>query len=84
MMLDLLVEIREAQGKTQVQLAAALKMRQSDLSKMERGVRRIDFVELRRLLMALDLDAADFSQEFESRLEALLDRTDRLGARLGS
>ena len=32
---------------TQVELAKKLGMTQSDLSKVERGVRRIDFVELR-------------------------------------
>lgn len=79
-MLDLLIDVREARGKTQVQLADVLKMRQSDLSKIERGVRRIDFVELRRWLIALDFDVATFSQEFESRLDAMVDRTSRLGA----
>ena len=80
LMLALLVDVREARGKTQVQLAADLKMRQSDLSKIERGVRRIDFVELRHWLIALDFDAASFSQEFERRLDAVVDRTERLGA----
>lgn len=71
LLLKLLKEIRTARGLTQAELAKRAKMLQSDVSKVETGVRRIDFVELRHWLIALDLDMATFVSEFESRLPVL-------------
>lgn len=68
LLLKLLREVRIARGLTQADLAKRMKMRQSDLSKVETGVRRIDFVELRHWLIALDLDMAAFVGEFERQL----------------
>lgn len=65
---DLIKEVRIARGLTQEDVARRTKMRQSDLSKVETGVRRLDFVELRHLLIALDLDMKTFVDEFEARL----------------
>ena len=68
LLLKLLREVRTARGFTQADIAKRMKMRQTDVSKVETGVRRIDFVELRHWLIALDLDMAAFVDEFERRL----------------
>lgn len=68
LLLKLLREVRAARGLTQADLAKRMKMRQTDVSKVETGVRRIDFVELRHWLIALDLDMAAFVDEFERQL----------------
>ena len=68
LVLQLLKEFRVARGLTQAELAKRTKMLQSDVSKVETGVRRVDFVELRHWLIALDLDMATFVLEFEARL----------------
>lgn len=68
LILKLLRELRAARGLTQAELAKRAKMLQSDVSKVETGVRRVDFVELRHWLIALDLDMATFAAEFEARL----------------
>ena len=65
---ELLKEIRVARGLTQEDVARRTRMRQCDLSKVETGVRRLDFVELRHLLIALDFDMKTFVDEFEARL----------------
>ena len=65
---QLLKEIRVARGLTQEDVARRIRMRQSDLSKVETGVRRLDFVELRHWLIALDFDMQTFVDEFEARL----------------
>lgn len=71
LVLKLLKEFRMARGLTQADLAKRTKMLQSDISKVETGVRRVDFVELRHWLIALDLDLATFVAEFETRLPAV-------------
>lgn len=66
----LLREFRQAREMTQVELAKKLGMTQSELSKVERGARRIDFVELRHWVAALGVDMGLFVAEFEARLDA--------------
>lgn len=68
LLLALLKEARIGRGLTQADIAKRTRMRQSDLSKIETGVRRIDFVELRHWLLAMDLDMGAFVDEFEKRL----------------
>lgn len=51
--LDLLKEARGKAGMTQTELADRLGMTQSDISKCERGERRLDVVELWRWCKAL-------------------------------
>lgn len=68
LLLKLLREVRTARGLTQADLAKRMKMRQTDVSKVETGVRRVDFVELRHWLIALDLDMSAFVDEFERQL----------------
>lgn len=71
LVLKLLKEFRTARGLTQAELAKRTKLPQSDVSKVETGIRRVDFVELRHWLIALDLDMATFVSEFEARLPDL-------------
>ncbi|MDM0082913.1 helix-turn-helix transcriptional regulator [Variovorax sp. J31P179] len=71
LLLKLLREVRAARGLTQADLAKRMKMRQTDVSKVETGVRRIDFVELRHWLIALDLDMPAFVDEFERQLPSV-------------
>ena len=66
--LRLLREARQASGLTQVDLAKKLAITQSLLSKMERGDRRIDVVELRALCTAIGLDLVDFVRRLERDL----------------
>ena len=68
---ELIREVREARGLTQTQLAERLGMRQNDISKTELGARRIDYVELRHLLRALDFDVTSFELLFQERLPLL-------------
>jgi transcriptional regulator with XRE-family HTH domain len=67
--LDFLKKTREEIGLTQVQIAKKLKITQSQVSKIERGERRLDFIELRRWLRALGVSIVDFVVGFETYLK---------------
>lgn len=56
----LLVEAREASGKTQVEVAKMLKKPQSFVSKYENGERRLDFAEFMEIAAVLDIDVHAF------------------------
>lgn len=60
---------REAAGLTQDELAGRLGEHQTLVSKVERGVRRLDIVELRAWLMALDVQLTEFVGRFDDRLQ---------------
>lgn len=62
-------EARERVGVTQVRLAKELKHTQSHLSKWERGGVRLDFVQVRRICLALGVPFADFVVEYERNLK---------------
>ncbi len=64
--LDFLKKTREDVGVTQIQIAKKLKITQSQVSKIERGERRLDFIELRRWLRALRVSILDFVTRFEA------------------
>lgn len=64
--LDFLKKTREDIGVTQIQIAKKLKITQSQVSKIERGERRLDFIELRRWLRALGVPISDFVTRFEA------------------
>ena len=64
--LDFLKKTREDIGVTQIQIAKKLKITQSQVSKIERGERRLDFIELRRWLRALRVPIPDFVTRFEA------------------
>jgi transcriptional regulator with XRE-family HTH domain len=70
-LLRLLRETRERAGVTQVELARRLGQTQSFVSKIELGDRRLDLVQLRTFLAALDVRLARFVRRFE---DALADR----------
>ena len=74
----LLVEARHARGLTQSDVAHDLQVPQSFVSKYERGERRLDIVELLRILRILGLDVRDVldgitESEDSSALHSILD-----------
>src|SRR3546814_19068219 len=60
---------REEVGITQAALSEALGRKQSFISDIERGVRRLDTVELWHLCNALGLDLTEFVAEFQAAIE---------------
>jgi len=67
-LLDLLVEAREARGVTQVELAKRLETTQSSVSKVERGERRLDVIELHGWCRALGYPFLTMARQLEARL----------------
>ena len=65
---ELLVEVREAAGLKQSDVAARLGMPASYLSKIENGTRRLDVVELIRIAEAMDQDPAEILRQLQRRL----------------
>lgn len=66
---------RRAAGLTQVELAERLDETQTFISKVERGERRLDVVELRRFCRALGVPVT----EFVAGLDAALQKREALG-----
>lgn len=64
----LIREVRTQAGVTQEALSDQLGRSQSFISDIERGVRRIDAIELRDLCGLLDTDLLTFVGELESRI----------------
>jgi transcriptional regulator with XRE-family HTH domain len=56
----MLVEAREAAGLTQVELAGRLDRPQSFVSKIERGVRKVDVIEFVEIARVIGFDPAAF------------------------
>ncbi|WP_442774643.1 helix-turn-helix domain-containing protein [Sphaerotilus montanus] len=69
--LGMLRRSREAQRLRQADLAIRLGRGQATISKVERGERRLDVIELRAWLHALEIDFADFMSELNHRLEGM-------------
>lgn len=67
----LIRELRLERGVTQETLSEQLGRSQSFLSDIERGVRRIDALELRDLCQLLQMNLPQFVAELEKRLAAL-------------
>jgi transcriptional regulator with XRE-family HTH domain len=65
---ELLVEVRQSAGVTQQQLARRMRMTQSAVSKVERGERRLDVVELHAWTRALAIPFRTFAAELDGRL----------------
>ena len=63
----ILIEARERNRLTQVEVARRLGKPQSYVSKYERGERRLDFVEFVVLAEILDLEPAKFFSDFINR-----------------
>ena len=66
--LQVLKRMRVASGMTQAQCSTALARPQSFISDVERGVRRLDMVQLRDLCHVLDSDLISFTKSFEQAL----------------
>lgn len=59
---------RERSGLTQIELSEKLGITQSYLSKVERGERRLDLVQVRSFCHALGVSLGAFVADFEGRL----------------
>lgn len=81
--LAMLRERRESAGVTQADLALRLGSRQTDISKVERGVRRLDVIELAKWLAALDVSLPAFVEALVAGMERIdaLERHVRLRKR---
>jgi transcriptional regulator with XRE-family HTH domain len=64
-----LKDVRISHGLTQSDLASRLKSTQSFISKVERGERRLDVVELRQWCKAIRVDFAKFVKSVDISLE---------------
>ena len=60
--------MRVESGMTQAQCSAALGRPQSFMSDVERGVRRLDIVQLRDLCLVLKTELSSFSKTYEQAL----------------
>jgi transcriptional regulator with XRE-family HTH domain len=69
-LLRLIKQCRVESGLTQGQFAQALDRPQSFASDVERGLRRLDLVQLRDICAALGIGLVDFVQRFEAELAA--------------
>jgi transcriptional regulator with XRE-family HTH domain len=65
----LLKELRVNAGLRQIDVAAALGIQQSMVSKYEVGERRLDILEIRTLCKLFGLSLEKFIKELEKRLE---------------
>lgn len=68
LLLRLLVEARVAADATQGDLAGWLGITQSEVSKHERGQRRLDFIQVKTWVEALGIPFESFVADFETRL----------------
>jgi transcriptional regulator with XRE-family HTH domain len=66
--LKLLIETRHRAGLTQIQLGQRLPFDQPAISKIERGERRVDVIELKMICDQLGISLQDFIAELEQRL----------------
>lgn len=74
--LQLLRQIRKEAGLTQSQLAERLGTLQSRITDYERGVRRMDLMELRQVCEAVGIPLAEFIRRFEESLNASQNASD--------
>ena len=63
-----IIALRKQLGLTQSELARRLGQTQSFVSKVELGDRRLDLVQLRTVLAALDVRLGSFVRRFEDAL----------------
>lgn len=69
--LQVLKRMRVESGMTQAQCSAALGRPQSFMSDVERGVRRLDIVQLRDLCLVLQSDLQGFTKTYEMAIAQL-------------
>lgn len=67
-LLQLLVEARTRAGITQIEIAKKLRTTQSAVSKVERGERRLDIVELHAWCRGLGVSFKKFAADLDDRL----------------
>ena len=67
---ELLRELRSEAGLRQIDLAKALGLPQSMVSKFESGERRLDVIEVRELCEVLGISFPSFAERLERRLGA--------------
>ena len=67
--LELLIEHRHRVGLTQSQLGQKLPFEQPAISKIERGERRVDVIELKLICERLGVSLHDFITELQERIE---------------
>ncbi len=65
---EVIRDARDRAGLTQIDLAKKLGESQSYISKWERGVLRLDLVQVRTMCHALGITLADLVTEYEKRL----------------
>ena len=63
-----LYSLRVGAGLRQVDLANKIGEPQSFISKIEQGERRLDVVELRKIVLAMDVSLAEFIDLFEKNI----------------
>ncbi len=68
-LLSLLLEARKGSAITQVELAHLLGVTQSEVSKVERGERLLDVLQLRAWVNALGLPISVFVEVLDERLD---------------
>lgn len=66
--LRLLTAARKKSGVTQIDLAERLGQTQSFVSKVERGDRRLDIVQLRSILLEFGVTLPDFVRQLEAAI----------------
>lgn len=66
---QLLRELRQEAGFRQIDLADRLQQPQSFVSKYEVGERMLNFIELRKICIALDISLPEFVQRFEESIK---------------
>ena len=64
----LLRAARKTAGITQIELAERLSLTQSLVSKMERGDRRLDIIEVRTICRAIGISFPEFVTQLERKL----------------
>jgi transcriptional regulator with XRE-family HTH domain len=69
-LLELLLNLRNAMGVTQAELANQLGVTQAEISKFERGERRLDILQLRAWLQVFGMPLAMFSEALEEELSS--------------
>jgi transcriptional regulator with XRE-family HTH domain len=74
LLLELLRAIRVEAGLRQTDMAEALKVPQSYVSKYESGERRLDPLELQAVCKAVGIDLSKFGSRLEQLLKSVIDR----------